>query len=110
MRHWRRAELETQRASKKRPYLEFLRVEAMSAGVYVLPAGAIDEQQPHGEDEVYVVLAGAARFTADDQTIEVDTGDTIFVPAGEHHRFHDVAQELVLAVIFAPPEGGAGRS
>jgi mannose-6-phosphate isomerase-like protein (cupin superfamily) len=85
-------------------YLEFVREESMSVGLYVLPMGATDEQQPHTEDEVYVVLAGRSRFTAGDETRDVSAGDTIFVPAGEEHRFHDITEELRLIVVFAPPE------
>jgi mannose-6-phosphate isomerase-like protein (cupin superfamily) len=86
-------------------YLEFLRKESMSAGLYVLAAGAIDGQSPHTEDEVYVVLAGRGRFTAGDKTRDVKAGDSIFVLAGEEHRFHDISAELHLIVFFAPPEG-----
>jgi mannose-6-phosphate isomerase-like protein (cupin superfamily) len=90
------------------PYLEFLRVESMSAGLYVVAAGATDEQQPHTEDEVYVVLAGRSRFTAGDVTRDVEPGDTIFVPANVPHRFHDISEELRLVVVFAPPEYSRG--
>jgi hypothetical protein len=45
------------RRSSGESYLEFLRVPAMSLGLYVLPAGAIDPQSPHTEDEVYEELA-----------------------------------------------------
>jgi mannose-6-phosphate isomerase-like protein (cupin superfamily) len=47
----------------RRPYLEFLRRASMSAGLYVLDAGALDHQQPHQEDEVYVILEGRAAIT-----------------------------------------------
>jgi hypothetical protein len=40
------------------PYLEFLRVPAMSAGLYLLDAGADDPQTPHAEDELYYVVSG----------------------------------------------------
>jgi mannose-6-phosphate isomerase-like protein (cupin superfamily) len=96
--------LASQRASGD-AYLEFLRKESMSAGLYVLAAGAIDGQSPHTEDEVYVVLAGRGRFTAGDKTRDVKAGDSIFVLAGEEHRFHDISAELHLIVFFAPPEG-----
>ena len=36
----------------------------MSVGLYVLPAGGVDGQSPHTEDEIYVLLPAAARFTA----------------------------------------------
>jgi mannose-6-phosphate isomerase-like protein (cupin superfamily) len=86
-------------------YHEFLREPSMSIGLYVLPAGAVDGQSPHTEDEAYVVLAGRSRFTAGDETRDVGPGDTIFVPAGVPHRFHDITDELRLIVLFAPPEG-----
>ena len=41
------SQLEAQRAKSEERYLEFLRVPAMSAGVYVLPAGRTDPQSPH---------------------------------------------------------------
>jgi quercetin dioxygenase-like cupin family protein len=87
------------------PYLEFLRRSSLSAGLYVLPTGGIDPQRPHAEDEVYIVAAGGALFTANDQTREVRAGDVLFVAAGVVHRFHDISEELRLIVVFAPPEG-----
>jgi mannose-6-phosphate isomerase-like protein (cupin superfamily) len=92
-------------AAAGEPYHEFLREPSMSIGLYVLPAGAVDGQSPHTEDEAYVVLAGRSRFTAGDETRDVAPGDTIFVPAGVPHRFHDITDELRLIVLFAPPEG-----
>lgn len=89
------------------PYLEFIRSGALSAGLYFLPAGAVDEQGPHSEDEVYVVIAGGALFTAGEATREVRAGDVLFVAAGVPHRFHDISEELRLIVVFAPPEGSA---
>ena len=88
-----------------RPYLEFLRRRSLSVGLYVIPAGGTDAQQPHTEDEVYIVAAGGALFTAGDQTREVRAGDVLFVAAGVPHRFHDISEELRLIVVFAPPEG-----
>ena len=46
------------------PWVELLRVPDLSAGLYVIPAGGVDHQQPHTEDEVYVVVAGRSRFTS----------------------------------------------
>lgn len=88
-----------------RPYVELLREHAMSVGLYVLPAGAIDGQSPHTEDEVYVVMSGSAKFSAGDVSRSVGAGDAIFVEAGTPHRFHDITDELRLVVMFAPPEG-----
>ena len=49
-------EIAEQRAVSGKPYREFLRVPAMSAGFYVLPAGGRDRQKPHREDEIYYVV------------------------------------------------------
>lgn len=86
-------------------YREFLRVPSMSAGLYVLPAGTDDPQSPHGQDEVYVVLAGRARFTLDGADEPVGPGSVLFVGAHREHRFRDVTEDLQVVVLFAPPEG-----
>jgi mannose-6-phosphate isomerase-like protein (cupin superfamily) len=96
--------LELQR-SAGRPYVEFIRSASLSTGLYVLPAGAIDEQQPHAQDEVYVVIAGGSLFTAGEETRELRAGDVLFVAADVPHRFHDISEELRIIVVFAPPEG-----
>ena len=97
-------ELQELRREADRAYLEFLRTDSLSAGLYVLPVGGVDRQSPHREDEVYVVLSGRGRFTAGAETVDVEPGDTLFVAAGVPHRFHDITEELQLAVVFAPPE------
>ena len=48
-------------------YLEFLRRDSLSCGLYVLEAGATDPQEPHQEDEVYLVLGGRAWLRAGDR-------------------------------------------
>src|SRR3954470_12724817 len=85
-------------------WVEFLRVADLSAGLYVIEAGGMDGQSPHTEDEVYVVLAGRASFTAGSETRQIAAGDTIFVAATVPHRFHDVAEELRVIVVFGPAE------
>jgi mannose-6-phosphate isomerase-like protein (cupin superfamily) len=93
-----------ERIGDKHPYHEFLRVPAMSAGVYVLPAGAVDNQTPHHEDEIYYVVRGEAKMRLGREEHAVSEGDVIFVESGLEHRFFDIAEELVLLVIFAPAE------
>jgi len=86
------------------PWVELLSVPDLSFGLYVLPAGGTDPQSPHTEDEVYVVLAGRARFTAGGETVDCGPGDTLFVPALVPHRFHDIEDELRVVVAFGPAE------
>jgi quercetin dioxygenase-like cupin family protein len=88
----------------QKSYLEFLRIPAMSAGLYVLPAGATDLQRPHPEDEMYYVVRGRARFRAGKDDQEVSAGSVIFVAAEVEHRFYDIAEELAVLVFFAPAE------
>jgi len=97
-------ELAEQRTVSGKPYREFLRVPAMSAGLYVLPAGATDHQKPHSEDEIYYVTRGRARFKAGFEDQEVSTGSIIFVAAEVAHRFYDISEELEVLVFFAPAE------
>jgi len=87
-----------------RAYLEFLRVAAMSAGIYVLPAGATDPQKPHEQDEIYYVVRGRAKVRIGTEEHSVGEGNVIFVEARAEHRFFDVDQELLLLVVFAPAE------
>jgi mannose-6-phosphate isomerase-like protein (cupin superfamily) len=82
-------------------YVEQLRVPDLSVGTYSIPAGGLDDQPPHTEDEIYVVTAGRARLVTDSGTVEVGPGDVIYVPAGEEHRFVEVTDDLALLVVFA---------
>ena len=97
-------EIDQQRAQSGKPYREFLRVPAISAGLYVLPAGGTDLQRPHHEDEIYYVVRGRARFQAGDEDRDVSAGNLIFVAAEVAHHFYDIKEELAVLVFFAPAE------
>jgi quercetin dioxygenase-like cupin family protein len=97
-------EIDRQRTESSKLYREFLRVPAMSAGLYVLEAGATDSQRPHHEAEMYYVVRGRARFRAGDEDREVSAGSVLFVAADVEHRFYDIAEELAVLVFFAPAE------
>jgi mannose-6-phosphate isomerase-like protein (cupin superfamily) len=94
-----------ERAHGQRAYLEFLRVPALSLGVYHLKAGQADPQQPHTEDEVYYVLSGKARFRYGPEQLAVGPGSVLFVERTVEHRFFDIAEDLTVLVFFAPAEG-----
>jgi quercetin dioxygenase-like cupin family protein len=98
------AEIDQQRAQSGKLYGEFLRVPSMSAGLYVLAAGAVDRQSPHHEDEMYYVVRGKARFKAGDQDQAISAGSVLFVAAEVEHHFYDITEELAALVFFAPPE------
>ena len=77
----------------------------LSLGTYSIPAGGVDDQQPHTEDEIYVVKTGLATVVTASGTAAVGPGSVIYVAAGEEHRFTDVTDDLALIVVFAPPYG-----
>lgn len=91
-------------ASSNSPYLEFLRESSMSAGLYVLPAGSADPQQPHNEDELYYVVSGAGRIRVGDDDRLVQPGSIVFVGRQVEHHFHSITDTLYILVFFAPPE------
>jgi mannose-6-phosphate isomerase-like protein (cupin superfamily) len=101
---WQVSPLEEQQAKAGRAYLEFLRVPAMSAGLYVLPAGGSDHQPPHQEDEMYYVVRGKARMGVGPESQPVGAGSVVFVEKRVEHRFYDITEELVVLVFFAPAE------
>lgn len=92
------------REQSGRLYHEFLRVPALSAGVYQLAAGAGDPQQPHTEDELYYIVAGRARIRVGEEDAPVEAGSLVFVAADVEHRFHSIAEDLTVLVFFAPAE------
>jgi mannose-6-phosphate isomerase-like protein (cupin superfamily) len=96
--------LAEQREQAGQRYLEFLRIPAMSAGVYVLAAGSTDPQTPHKEDEMYYVVRGRARMRVGTEDQAISAGSVIFVGANVEHRFRDISEELVVLVFFAPAE------
>jgi len=65
-----------------------------------------DPQQPHKKDEVYVVAQGSGEFVCGTERHRFVTGDLLFVPAGEPHRFENFSDDFVAWVIFYGPEGG----
>ncbi len=87
-----------------RAYLEFLRHPSLSAGIYTLPAGAVDPQEPHTEDEVYYILKGKGSIQVEDESRPVTSGSVVFVKALAEHRFHSIAEDLSILVFFAPAE------
>jgi mannose-6-phosphate isomerase-like protein (cupin superfamily) len=89
-------------------WIEHLRVPNLSVGTYCIPAGGVDDQSPHTEDEIYIVTAGRARIVTPGGDAEVGPGAVIFVPAGEEHRFVDVIEDLALLVVFGPAYGSLG--
>ncbi len=65
-----------------------------------------DDQQPHTQDELYVVMQGSGTLVVEDERHLFATGDMLFVPARAVHRFEDFTDDLLLWAIFWGPEDG----
>ena len=72
---------------------------------YYRPLG-MDDQEPHEQDEVYIVHAGSGDFLLGDERIAFAAGDALFVPAGAEHRFVDFTEDFGAWVVFYGPVGG----
>ena len=90
-----------ERAKGGSPYLEFLRVPALSCGIYSLPAGSKDLQSPHDEDEVYYVARGRARLRVGDEEQSLGPGSILYVRATSAHSFIEIEEDITLLVFFA---------
>lgn len=65
-----------------------------------------DHQEPHAQDEIYIVQSGSGTFVRADERIDYRPGDALFVAAGVAHRFVDFSDDFAAWVIFYGPEGG----
>ncbi len=91
-------------ASQSGPWQEFVRTNFLSAGLYRLPIGEVDHQQPHTEDEIYYILSGQAILKVGQTDHQVKAGSLVLVEANIEHRFHSITEELTTLVFFAPAE------
>jgi mannose-6-phosphate isomerase-like protein (cupin superfamily) len=81
----------------------------LEIGVYVLVAPEPDRQQPHADDEVYVVLEGSGVLNIEGEAHPVQEGQAIFVPAGAVHQF-TAYEGLSVLVIFARATAAAAEN
>lgn len=70
----------------------------MSVEIYQ-PVGH-DPQQPHAQDEIYVVISGRGIFQNGTEQYAFQPGDVLFVPAGAEHRFLQFSEDFKTWVIF----------
>ncbi len=76
----------------------------MFAGLYA-PVDQ-DRQEPHRQDEAYIVVSGTATFRRGDGVVQVTAGDYLFVPALMEHRFEAMSADFAAWAIFWGPDGG----
>jgi mannose-6-phosphate isomerase-like protein (cupin superfamily) len=85
-------------------FVHLLRFGSMSIE-YFAPVG-VDGQQPHEQDEIYVVASGSGEFVNGSQRHRFTVGDVMFVPAGVAHRFENFSDDFAVWVVFYGPRGG----
>ncbi len=85
-------------------YAELIRHGTMSAGLYAPHQS--DDQEPHDQDEVYVVIDGSGFFRIGEERQPFGPGDLLFVPAGVEHRFEDFTPNFSTWAVFYGSEGG----
>ena len=66
----------------------------------------LDAQQPHSQDEIYIVQSGNGTFLRGDEHIAFGPGDALFVAAGVKHRFVEFSDDFTTWVVFYGPDGG----
>ena len=76
----------------------------MELGFYK-PDGT-DPQQPHDQDEIYVIQSGSGWFVCGEERRPFEAGEALFVPAGVVHRFEDFSDDFGAWVVFYGPQGG----
>jgi mannose-6-phosphate isomerase-like protein (cupin superfamily) len=77
----------------------------LELGVYVLVAPEPDRQQPHEDDEVYIVLEGTGVLEVEGEQVPVKEGTAVFVEAGADHRFTAYEHLSTLVIFERKPAG-----
>lgn len=85
-------------------FVRMLRHGTMSVELYA-PVGT-DEQTPHAQDELYVVISGTGTFNKAGDRRPFKPHDVIFVEAGVEHRFEGFTDDFQTWVVFWGPKGG----
>lgn len=62
----------------------------------------------HNEDETFVVLTGACRLWLEGEEIELEAGQSAFVPRGKEHTFKVIGDEPSRHLVILTPGGFEG--
>lgn len=95
-----------------RPVRRTLDIGAFGINAYVAPNAGDDVVPEHteetlGHEEIYVVLAGRATFTLDDETLDAPAGTVVFVRDPRVKRNAQATEPDTAVVAVGGPRGGA---
>jgi oxalate decarboxylase/phosphoglucose isomerase-like protein (cupin superfamily) len=81
---------------------------------YYAPRGK-DEQTPHDQDELYIVVAGQGVYAIGEAEASLErqafgAGDVLFAPAGLVHQFENFSDDFATWVVFWGPKGGESNT
>ena len=65
-----------------------------------------NRQQPHAQDELYVIARGKGVLFHEGRRDPFEAGDLLFVAAGSEHHFEDFSDDLAVWVVFYGVHGG----
>ena len=65
-----------------------------------------NQQNPHAQDELYVIMQGKGVLFHDGKRDRFGPGDAMFVAAGTEHHFEDFTDDLAVWFVFYWPLGG----
>lgn len=83
------------------PWLPFLQLPSLVAGLYVVASEDREEHHPHEMDEVYYAIRGRGVLRVAGEDTPINAGSIVYVAANREHFFHSIEEELALLVFFA---------
>ena len=78
----------------------FINRTNLAVGVLVLQPGEEDTQEPHENDEVYLILKGNGFLKIKDKDYPISKNKIYFVAKNIEHYFHQNSKELVVLYFF----------
>ena len=94
-------EITEARTANQNIWEQFLNVETMRFGAYLLPDSlGGDDPLTHTFDEVNIVLSGEGVFKMGSVEIDIQPGSLIFLEAGVPHNFISTGNDLEILILF----------
>ncbi len=95
------SEILAEKDAQRNVWNQFLSVPSMRFGMYSLPlAAGGDQALTHDLDELNIVVNGRSAFQMGDETIAIEPGTIIYVPAGIPHHFHTLSEDIDVLILW----------